>query len=110
VKSRHIVNGQVMKVDADGGLLVRGKFDANGACDPGGGPDVTCASVDMTFPRAARPLLVVGGSWQQGTPDGTVLGHCFLYADDTLVCRRLMTRRRRRTSKALLAAALTAAP
>jgi hypothetical protein len=86
VRSRHIVNGQVKKADADGGLLVRGKFDANGACDPGGGPDVTCASVDMTFPRAARALLVVGGSWhEQGTPDATVLGHCFLYADDTLV-------------------------
>jgi hypothetical protein len=85
VRSRHIVDGQVKKADADGGLLVRGKFDANGICDPGVG-DVTCASIDMTFPRAARALLVVGGSWhEQGTPDGTVLGHCFLYADATAV-------------------------
>ena len=86
VKSRHIVDGQVKKADVDAGLLVRGKFDANGACDPGAISDITCASIDMTFPHAARALLVVAGSWnEQGTVDGSVLGHCFLYADTTLV-------------------------
>jgi hypothetical protein len=86
VRSRHIVDGQVKKVDVDAGLLVRGKFDANGICDPGAISDITCASLDMSFPRAARALLVVGGSWnEQGTVDGSVLGHCFLFADSTQV-------------------------
>jgi len=40
----------------------------------------------MSLPRAARLLLVVSGGWhEQGTVDGSVLRHCFLYADTTLV-------------------------
>src|SRR5215813_484620 len=36
--------------------------------------------------RAVRALLVVSGSWhEQGAADGTVLGHCFPYADTTPV-------------------------
>jgi hypothetical protein len=69
-------------------LLVRGKF-AGGVCNPQTTDvtDPTCASVTMTFPRAARrALLVLGGSWNaQGAPDGTVLGHCFVKVDGTAV-------------------------
>lgn len=105
VRSRHIVNGQVKRADIAGGavnsakvangslvpgdlaagVLSKGRFDASGACDPGL-TDITCASIDMTLSRPARVLLVVAGSWhEQGTVDGSVLGHCFLYADTTLV-------------------------
>jgi hypothetical protein len=87
VRSRHIVDGQVKKVDVDAGLLVRGKF-AGGVCNPQVTDlvDPTCASVDISFPRAAHALLVLGGSWNaQGVPDGTVLGHCFLKVDGTAV-------------------------
>jgi len=85
VKSRNIVDGQVKPVDLAPGLIPSGRFNA-GVCDPGGGPDVTCATITMNFPRAARALLVVSGSWhEQGTVDGSVLGHCFLYADTTQI-------------------------
>jgi hypothetical protein len=85
VRSRHIVNGQVKPVDLAPGLLSSGRFNAGGACDPGGS-DITCATITMNLPRAARVLLVVSGSWhEQGTVDGSVLGHCFLYADTTAV-------------------------
>ena len=102
VRSRHIVNGQVMRVDLAGGavnsakvangsllpgdlaagVLSRGRWVA-GLCDPGI-TDLTCASIASSLPRAARVLLVVSGSWHaQGTPDSSVLGHCFLLADST---------------------------
>src|SRR5262245_9657944 len=87
VKSRHIVNGQVKPVDLAPGLLPSGRFNAGGVCDPSViGSDLTCATITMNFPRAARALLVVSGSWhEQGAADGSVLGHCFLYADTTPV-------------------------
>jgi hypothetical protein len=107
VRSRHIVNGQVKRADLDGGavnsakvangsltpgdlaagVLPRGRFNAGGSCDPSSiGSDLTCATITMNLPRAARMLLVVSGSWhEQGTADGSVLGHCFLYADTTAV-------------------------
>jgi hypothetical protein len=88
VKSRHIVNGQVKPVDLAPGVLPAGRFNAGGACNPSVSDvaDLTCATITMDFPRSARALLVVGGSWhEQGTLDGSTLGHCFLYADTTLV-------------------------
>src|SRR5262245_32949175 len=87
VRSRHIVNGQVKPVDLAPGLLPSGRFNAGGACDPSViGSDLTCATIAMNLPRSARVLLVVSGSWhEQGTLDGSVLGHCFLYADTTAV-------------------------
>jgi hypothetical protein len=68
---------------------VRGKFDANGICDPGGS-DVTCASLDMTFPHAARGLLVApapGTSRARSTARCSAT--CFLYADDMLASFRV---------------------
>jgi hypothetical protein len=85
VKSRHIVNGQVKPVDLAPGVLPSGRFNAGGACNPGL-TDLTCATLTMDFPRSARALLVVSGSWhEQGAADGSVLGHCFLFADANLV-------------------------
>jgi len=89
VRSRHIVNGQVKRVDLAPGLLPAGRFNAGGeaggaVCNPDvlGISDETCAFIKMNLPRPARVLLVVSGSWhEQGTLDGSVLGRCALYAD-----------------------------
>jgi hypothetical protein len=82
VKSRHIVNGQVKSADLATGLLSKGRWNA-ALCDPGVS-DATCATINMSLPRRARVLLIVSGSWhEQGTPQASTLGHCFLMKGTT---------------------------
>jgi hypothetical protein len=86
VDSSAIINGQVKSKDIADSAVPRARFDATGICNPGLVSDITCASLEMKLPRRGRVLLVVGGSWHEtGTADGSVLGHCFIFADDVLV-------------------------
>jgi hypothetical protein len=79
VRSRHIVDGQVKKPDLGAGLLPVGRFNGN-VCNPTNIADATCATLNLNLPKPARVLLVVSGSWhEQGTPQATTLGHCFLF-------------------------------
>lgn len=86
VVSPKVKNRSLKAIDIGAGQLTRARF-AGGICNPAvSSPDVTCATITMSLPTQARVLLVVGGSWHEtGTADGSVLGHCLLYADATAV-------------------------
>jgi hypothetical protein len=87
VKSTKVDNRSLKAIDIGAGQLTAARSGGIGICNPTvSTPDLTCATITLTLPTAGRVLLIAAGSWNEtGTPDGSVLGHCFLYADSTAV-------------------------
>jgi hypothetical protein len=86
VVSSKVDNRSLKAVDIAAGQLTRARFNAN-VCNPStGGGDLTCSTLTMSLPTSGRVLLVAAGSWHEtGAADGSVLGHCFIYADASAI-------------------------